>query len=212
MTVPFLIRDDTSNKQTSRRVGIFPGTFDPVHQGHIAFCLEASRMCQLDEVVLLPEPVPHGKQRVTDMAHRVALLDTAIANYANIRVLTLGSEQFSVKDTLPALQRIFPNAELVMLMGSDVASTLMYRWEDVKQLLEQLALAIGVRHGDMPEGVAHIMQQLEERYNHPVRYTLIPSPHAKLASSRIRSGAVPARSDPATAAYIQRHGLYEQAP
>ncbi|HEU5121705.1 MAG TPA: adenylyltransferase/cytidyltransferase family protein, partial [Candidatus Saccharimonadales bacterium] len=67
-----------------RRIGIYSGTFDPVHYGHIAFAASAIRACNLDEVVFLPEPQPRYKAGVTDIAHRLALLTMATAAQSNL--------------------------------------------------------------------------------------------------------------------------------
>src|SRR5688500_13565413 len=114
------------------RIGIFPGTFDPVHQGHVAFCLEALRVCKLDEVLLLPERVPREKQNVADFSRRRSLLQDAVSARPALHVMVLNSDQFTVKETLPELQRKLGDAELTLLVGSDVVRTFLYRWEGLK--------------------------------------------------------------------------------
>ena len=64
-----------------KRIGIFAGTFDPVHKGHISFALQAIEAAGLDEVVFLPEPRPRHKQSVTDQSHRIAMINLAIKAY-----------------------------------------------------------------------------------------------------------------------------------
>ena len=62
------------------RVGIYPGAFDPVHKGHIAFALAAITAHQLDKVFFLPEPSPRHKQGVKALDHRVEMVRLATAN------------------------------------------------------------------------------------------------------------------------------------
>jgi nicotinate-nucleotide adenylyltransferase len=170
-----------------RRIGIYPGTFDPVHPGHISFAQEALRACQLDEIALLPERLPRGKQHVTGLAQRVRLLTEATAATPGVRIVQLQSAQFTVSETLPELRQLFPHAELTLLVGSDVARTFLYRWPGLKILLASMQLAIGLRAHDTPEEMAGIIQELEQQYSITVPYTLIHTPHAHLASSHFRN-------------------------
>ncbi|HVI69805.1 MAG TPA: adenylyltransferase/cytidyltransferase family protein, partial [Magnetospirillaceae bacterium] len=60
-----------------KRVGVFSGTFDPVHRGHLAFALSAQKRAQLDTVVFLPEHSPRGKIAVGSFTHRLEMLRLA---------------------------------------------------------------------------------------------------------------------------------------
>jgi nicotinate-nucleotide adenylyltransferase len=171
----------------TQRIGIYPGTFDPVHPGHIAFAREALQACQLDEVILLPERLPRGKQHVTGLAQRVTLLTKATATVANVRIAQLQSDQFTVAGTLPELEQLFPDAELTLLVGSDIARTFLYRWPGLEILLASMRLAIGLRGHDTPSEIAGIIKELEQQYGLTVAYTLIRTPHAHLASSHFRN-------------------------
>ncbi|HSE61036.1 MAG TPA: nicotinate-nicotinamide nucleotide adenylyltransferase [Candidatus Saccharimonadales bacterium] len=176
-----------------QRIGIFAGTFDPVHHGHIAFAKAAIKLCHLDKVVFLAEPNPRGKVGVTSVAQRVAMLQLAVRHDPALEVLRLPDHQFTVAKTLPKLRQRYNNAQLVMLFGSDVAATL-HLWADADTLLAQTELAVGFR-----EGVAPLLS---------VRATIIPTAHAHVAASHIRQGAsneVPA----GVWQYIKEHGLYQ---
>ena len=189
------------------RIGIFSGTFDPVHNGHIAFCRTALQACKLDQVVLIPEEVPRAKQLVTPLEHRLLMLALATQDDHKLSVTRLATPQFTVSQTLPELRRHFPGAELTLLLGSDVAKTFAYRWPQLEILLGQLELAIGLRHGDNPDAIAVLMRRLQETYGVPVRFTCLQSPHARAASSGVRSGH---RNtvDPKVTDYIARNDLY----
>lgn len=192
-----------------RRIGIYSGTFDPVHPGHVAFALESKAVCELDEVIFLPERDPRGKAGASSMHHRIQLLGHALEGLAGLRVLELASEQFTVSQTLPELQQLFTDASLVLLAGSDVIRTFPYRWEGLQELLEAMPLAIGIRAGDAPDAIDAIIQELQEEYGHPIERTYITTPEADLASTHIRNGTADlSRLHPATRRYIEQHGLY----
>lgn len=192
-----------------RRTGIYSGTFDPVHPGHIAFAEESMRKCNLDEVVFLPEQKPRGKEEVTELVHRVTLLERATAAISGLRVVQLASEQFTVQQTLPELRQAFGDSRLTLLIGSDIARTFLYRWEGLDTLLDEVSLAIGLRSHDNPEEIATIMSQISHDYHIFPEYTLISTPEAEMASSQIRNGTADmSRMDPTILAYITEHQLY----
>lgn len=196
----------------SRNIGIYSGTFDPIHPGHIAFAEEAMRACELDEVVFLPEQNPRGKDGVTDMVHRVALIERATAAIAGLRVVQLASEQFTVQQTLPELRQAFKGSHMTFLVGSDVARTFLYRWEGLDVLLREAALAIGLRSSDSPGEIGAIMRQISQDYSVAVDYTLVSTPEAGMASSHIRNGTADmSRLHPSMLEYIQEHQLYARA-
>jgi nicotinate-nucleotide adenylyltransferase len=192
-----------------RRIGIYSGTFDPVHIGHITFGQAALRTCRLDEVVFIPEPSPRGKTSVTSLEHRRAMLDAAVATHAKLGALTLDTPRFTVAETLPLLRRTFPGAELTLLIGSDAAKTLLYRWEGLEQLLPEIRFAIGLRGNDTPRDITKIMRQVELIYQQQARHTVVSvMPTAQVSSSGARTGDFDALP-PSIKAYIDKNILYK---
>jgi len=107
-----------------KHVGIFSGSFDPVHEGHLAFALEAAREADLERIYFLPETRPPRKGDITDVAHRVAMLHLATKHYPQLGVLEQPDEQFSVADTLPRLEQNFAGSQIFFLMGLEVLAYL----------------------------------------------------------------------------------------
>lgn len=129
-----------------KKIGIFSGTFDPVHGGHIAFALDAIQAAGLAKVYFLPEARPRRKQGVTHYAHRLAMLKLALKPYAKLDVLELPDKQFSVVRTLPRIKKKLPGSQLYLLIGSDTLEFLNTgQWPDTELLLEQARLIVGVR-------------------------------------------------------------------
>ena len=175
------------NAVVTIRIGIFPGTFDPVHDGHIAFALESLKACRLDEVIFLPEHSPRGKHSVTSLPTRTEQLRQQIAPHPRLRVLELVSRQFTVQDTLPELRQIFAGHNLTLLIGSDIAHTFLYRWEGLEELLSEMSLAIGLRNQDTPDIIKRIIRQLESSHGLAIRHNIISTPHKAVSSSHIRA-------------------------
>ncbi|HSW98998.1 MAG TPA: nicotinate-nicotinamide nucleotide adenylyltransferase [Candidatus Saccharimonadales bacterium] len=185
------------------RVGIFPGTFDPVHEGHIAFALQALQAAGLDRVVLVPEPWPRGKQ-CTALAHRAAMLELAVAAHPQLSVLRATSRQFTVARTLPELQASFPQDKLALLLGSDVLRGLA-RWPGLAALLAQMELVAGLRASDTVTQADTLLRSLAG-----ARFTIIESPHPHATSSVVRQGAHRQAMEP-VAGYILQNQLYAAA-
>lgn len=138
------------------KVGIFSGTFDPVHAGHIAFALKAIEKAGLDTVYFLPEQIPRRKEGVTHYAHRVAMIRLALKPHKKLKLLELPDKQFSVQKTLPRLKRHFAKDELYLLMGSDMVDLLISpqaaeQWPDLDKLLSTIKIIVAVRRKKITE-------------------------------------------------------------
>jgi nicotinate-nucleotide adenylyltransferase len=194
----------------SRRVGIFSGTFDPVHEGHIAFAKAAREQCGLDTVFLLPELTPRGKKGVTDIQHRLAMLHETIAGQPGLEAVLLRSKQFTISETLPEIRRLCGDAKLTLLIGSDVVRTFSYRWQGLHQLFTAMSLAIGLRHNDDVAEITAIIDQLSREYDLPIRHTYVTSRHPNMSSSLLRTSAQSSGLHETVAAYIKQHNLYDR--
>ena len=193
------------------KIGVFSGTFDPVHTGHVAFALQAIETCALERVIFLPEKSPRVKTP-TAFTHRLAMLQSALNSQTGLSLELLSTDQFDVAQTLPELAALLPGKRLVFLLGSDVITTFSYRWPGLDVFLRSVDLAIGMRSQDSLQAVEKILQDCALQYGITPHYTIIPSPHAHLASTQIRQGThLITDLDPAVAAYIRTHQLYADA-
>ena len=168
--------------QTKRRVGIYSGTFDPVHAGHIAFALQAATAAGLNRVYFVPERAPRGKRHVTHYAHRVAMIRRATRPYMQLEVLELEDKTFSVAHTLPRLRRDFPQSELVYLCGSDVIAH-MAQWPHVARFLQQVELCVGRRGNETQLSIEQMLKTLPP----PLRVTFFDSHAPAVSSSQVRA-------------------------
>lgn len=192
----------------TKKIGIFSGTFDPVHKGHIAFALRAAEAAGLDRVYFLPEAVPRRKEGVTHIAHRIAMLRLATKPHAKLAVLNLPDKQFSVSRTLPRLQKRFQAAELHLLIGSDIVPFLASgAWPQADRLLASMRLIVGLRD-DVDQEVVSTLQTLL-----PDRSFRIVQTDSAFASSRdirnsLRRGQPHAGALKSLNRYIKAHWLY----
>ncbi len=189
-----------------KRVGIFSGTFDPVHVGHVGFALRALDQLRLDKVVFLPERSPRGKVGVGDFAHRVSMLQLVTQQSDKLDVLKLGDEQFTVARTLPELQRQFQEAQLVLLCGSDVIQTFRFRWPGLETLLANITLVVGLRTGESQSEVEAMLTHLHM----PTNVLFVETPHTHVSATKVRAGKV-IDVDPLVRDYITSNQLYGAA-
>ena len=106
------------------RLGIFGGSFDPVHYGHLLLAETCREACRLDEVWLIPAAVPpHKRDReISPARQRIDMLELALAGNDHLRVSTLEIDRGGVSytvDTLRAIKDDRPAADLFFLMGAD---------------------------------------------------------------------------------------------
>lgn len=169
------------------RLGIFGGTFDPPHVGHLILADEARYQLNLDRIlwVLTPFPPHKTSQKITDVDQRRVLLQAALDQNPSFELNTTDLDRpaphFAV-DTLTILHAEFPEAELVYLMGGDSLDDLP-NWNDPTEFLSA-ADKIGVmrRPGEfidllrLEEAVPGISRKVE----------FLDAPFVEISSSHIR--------------------------
>ncbi len=199
-------------KQRVLRIGIYAGTFNPVHAGHVAFALQAMQAAKLDKVYFLPERRPRYKQGVEHFGHRVAMLKRAVQPHPGLAVLELDDISFSVQRTLPKLKHCFPGSQLVLLMGSDTAAYVS-AWPLVHRLFKQIDIVVGLRTNyDKQKTEQHIKTWVPQ----PAAVMLLDSHAPDVSSHKIRE-ALAARVHVkgllrSVAQYSNRHWLYVSLP
>ena len=125
--------------QSLRRVGLFGGTFDPPHVGHLVTAVNVRHALDLDLVILMVANVPwqkEGSRAITPALHRLAMVEAAVRDVAGLvpgrQEIEHGGPSFTA-DTLAVLAEEFPLAEFFTIIGDDAAAGLRTwtRWEEV---------------------------------------------------------------------------------
>src|ERR1700677_1060142 len=135
------------------RLGLFGGTFDPVHYGHLLLAECCREQCSLDEGWFVPcgHP-PHKRHELTPGPARVEMLQLAISGYAPFLVCPLEIERPGTSytvDTLSEVRRTQPESELFFLVGGDSLHDLP-TWREPARILE-LATLVVVRRPQSPQ-------------------------------------------------------------
>jgi nicotinate-nucleotide adenylyltransferase len=164
------------------RVGIYAGTFNPVHAGHVAFALQALKDADLDMLYFLPERRPRFKKGVEHFGHRVAMLRMAVQPHPHLDVLELDDIDFSIKRTLPKLESRFADAQLVFVSGSDTVEH-MGTWPQLERLFSTSELLVGLRTGHDPATLKKAIVSWEIL---PLRLRIVDSIAPDVSSHGIR--------------------------
>lgn len=139
-------------------IGIFGGTFDPVHYGHLRTALDVQQALSLTQVRFIPcgEP-PHRNKPVADPLQRLAMVRAAIAGQANFvvddREIQRGGASYMV-DTLASLKKDFTSETLCLMLGADAFNGLpqWHCWQDIFSLAN---IVVMQRPGDSSISAQH---------------------------------------------------------
>ena len=192
----------------SLRIGIFGGTFDPIHLGHLIVAELARCLLPLDRVVFVPARIPPHKGTVpTDPDHRLRMTDLATRDNPAFEVTDLELRRDGPSYTVETLRDLRDrnpgDARHYLLMGADSARDLE-SWKDHRVLLEEATVVVlsraGVRRSDLPERV--------ERHA-----TLLSTPVIEISSSDIRrrvreGGSIRYLVTDPVEQYVRAEGLY----
>lgn len=198
------------------KIGVYGGTFDPIHEGHLAVARAAREAHGLDRVLVVPagQP-PHKGRELAGGDDRLAMARLACKDDPSLEVADLEvrrcGKSYTV-ETLERLSRAYPAAELFFIIGADSLPDLP-GWKDLPRILD-LARIITVNRPGYPldfrdrdfEGVAE--ETLARLAGD--RVDMEPSP---VSSTRVREAVRKGESleslvPPAVERYILEHGLY----
>lgn len=145
------------------RVGLFGGSFNPIHNGHLHLAESVKSACELDYVLLMPTGIaPHKSSAAyVDAKHRYAMCKLAASKYDWLAVsdyeICKNGKSYTV-ETLTHLKAQYPDVEWTLMIGSDMLLTFdrWFRWMDI---LEMAAVcAVSRQQGD----AAQLRQKAEE--------------------------------------------------
>lgn len=197
------------------RLGIFGGTFDPVHYGHLLLAEQCREQCRLDEVCFVPAGIPPHKmsQTIASGTARAEMLELAIAGHEKFSVdrreLKKPAAAFTV-ETLAEFNSEDPTRELFFLMGADSLRDFP-TWREPQRILELATLAV-VNRGDEPlPDFGPLQRQFGPAAANRVCSVTIPAIDFSATDLRRRVAAgqsIRFMTPRAVECYIRTHSLY----
>jgi nicotinate-nucleotide adenylyltransferase len=194
------------DRSVSERIGVFGGTFDPPHVGHLVTAVNVRHALGLDRVLLVVANVPwqkEGQRYISSGEDRFALVEAAVAPVQGLEAsrieLDRGGPSYTA-DTLAELARLHPGAHLFTVLGEDAAAGLE-TWERHQEVVARSTLVVVERPGwrsVLPDGV---------------EWERVEVPHLEVSSTDLRARVVDGRPldyllPPAVIEGIRQRRLY----
>ena len=176
------------------RLGIYGGTFDPVHFAHLLLAEQCREQLALDAVWFIPAALPPHKQDrgITSAKDRLAMLKLAIAGHPEFvvsdREIARGGTSYTI-DTLRELHAEDPSRELFLLIGADSLADLT-TWREPDQILK-LATVVAVNRGRQQTDLTPLREQLGSATAAIVEVTM---PVVDLAATDLRERVAAGKS------------------
>ena len=209
-------------------LGVFGGTFNPIHAAHLRLAEEVREQIGLERVLFVPSAdPPHKRTELVSASHRFRMVELALASNPRFETLDLelgrAGPSYTI-DTLRELAQRYPGSRLWFLMGSDTLAELD-TWRDPDGVLAAADLAVVTRGPAEPTSLRSILPDGLGQDLHPGPHSLESdsgreirqvsfAPLAISASDirrRLRRGASIRYLVPdAVIEYIGKHGLYEE--
>lgn len=199
------------------KIGLFGGTFDPIHNGHLHIARAFADEIGLDTVVFLPAGGPYHKDAASaSAADRLAMIEAATAEDARFAVSDCDIVRQGATytfDTVQIFRQQFPAAQLWWLMGSDSLMKL-HTWKKWQMLVRQTHIAVALRQGGSLKHAPHRLHAWLGNALQDGSVRILSAPMHNVSSTEIRrnlsAAGVSDGIPPAAARYIREHRLYEK--
>ncbi|MFO0867700.1 MAG: nicotinate-nucleotide adenylyltransferase [Pirellulales bacterium] len=202
------------------RLGIYGGSFDPVHYGHLLLAECCREQCALDQVWFVPayrSPHKRGGAQV-EPRHRAAMLRLAVAGHPAFQVSTCELEREEVSytvETLSAIRAARPDDQLFFLLGGDALSDFP-QWREPRRIAALATLVAVHRSGSPPPDFRRLAEALGEDLSRELAGHEVEMPGVDFSSRdlrlRVAAGqSIRFRTPRAVEEYISQHGLYRNS-
>jgi nicotinate-nucleotide adenylyltransferase len=200
------------------RLGLFGGSFDPVHRGHLALAASCLEQSQLDRVWFVPaaqQPFKPSGPHATNAA-RLAMLKLALADHGAFEISELEIDRGGLSytfDTLLSVEELLPDAKLFLLLGADSLVDFPH-WRRPAEICRVATPLVVNRAGEPAPDFQHLTQIVSPERLAEIKANQIEMPPLAISSSEIRQlianggeweEMVPER----VADYIREHRLYK---
>ncbi len=135
-----------------KKIGLYGGTFDPIHFGHLNLIMQIKEMRGLEEVWLVPTGVNPFKidKKVSEAKYRLAMTQAAIEPFSHLKVMDNEIRREGVSYAIDTLKQFFEfqeDHEYAIIIGDDAAEG-FFRWKNVKEIIQMVPIYVGRRACD----------------------------------------------------------------
>ncbi|MCK5032590.1 MAG: nicotinate-nucleotide adenylyltransferase [Calditrichia bacterium] len=194
-----------------QKIGLFGGTFDPIHIGHLVVAESVLNELSLDNIYFIPahKHALKSNKKITSPEIRLELLKTALKDFSYFAISDIELKSSNVSFTIDTLKNFkvyekLSNVELFYIIGFDNLSEL-HLWKDNEKIMEMAQFVVLIRQGGHDE---HLINKYKNRI-------IVPkSPQIDISSTLIRQRIKENKLwksmvTPAVQKYIIRHNLYK---
>jgi len=204
------------NTDVRRRVGIMGGTFDPIHNGHLACAEEAMGQFDLDEVIFVPTGNPPHKanEQVTPARERLTMVHLATIGHPRFRVspveIDMPGPSYTAETLAYFRSELGEAAKLFFITGADAVLEILH-WRDPEKLMSMCSIIAATRLGYSGERLQTFLEEVKRETNHEVLQMKIPV--LQISSTDIRrrvreSKPIRYLVPQAVYQFIEKEGLY----
>ncbi len=171
------------------KIGIYAGTFDPIHNGHIGFALEAVKSESLDRIIIVAEKEPYRKKPEASWDHRQAMIERATESTPQVDHDYSFANQLAHKHTMQDMMTVAgrhygSDNQFWFLVGSDIFEH-MSQWRDILSDNEYGGFIVALRDDHTRDWLSQKIDQLKQTI--PTSSIMIlESTHPRISSSAIR--------------------------
>ena len=200
-----------------KKIGVYGGTFDPVHNGHVSLAIDAVDMVSLDAVIFMPvyiQPFKQGK-KLADGTDRLRMLELAAEDHPTLAVsdYEMKSEGVSYTyKTLRMLKDVYEEEDKIFFLCGTDSFLKIETWMNAEELLDSYSYIVGTRPGYKEEELKETIERI--RADHGTEIVKIKNRQVDVSSTLIReraagglsvTGLVPEKVE----RYIVENGLYK---
>lgn len=171
------------------KIGILGGSFNPIHNGHIALAKCAKSELNLDKIILMPtsdNPFKDKNINVGDKHRYEMTLLAAKENSFTVSDIEIKNKDYSYTvDTLTKLKQLYPNDDFTFIGGADIVFQLE-RWKDFKKLFTLTSFAISLRAPYTLKELNEKIKYYQSRYSGAKIYPILTFKTINISSSEIR--------------------------
>jgi nicotinate-nucleotide adenylyltransferase len=200
------------------RLGIFGGTFDPIHLGHLVLAEQSRERVRLDRVLFVPAAQPPHKadRQITAARHRQQMVELAVAGHPAFEVSAIEIDRPGLSytvDTLASLHEQHPGDDLFLLIGSDSLIDLP-QWYQPKRIAQLATIVVVTRSGyESSDELSLLRGVLSDEQVSRIAEHRIEIPPIGISSRDLRRRVATGQSirylvPRPVECYVETHGLY----
>lgn len=199
-----------------KRVGLFGGTFDPIHYGHLMLAENAYDSLKLDEVLFVVSGKSYLKSNVSKAKDRLSMTSLAISDNPHFALSTVETDRGEDVDsysyeTILTLKSHNPDTDYYFMVGAD-SFTYMGQWKKPDVIFENTTVTVAFREGASIEELKNKAKEYKEKYEN-VNIEFLPFMNIGISSTDIRNRVREGRTiryltPEAVSLYIDKNGLF----